>query len=213
MCSGDPAPVTPAPVTPAPVTPAPVAGETPAPTTSTSCAGVYIGESAYFPLDVCVNTMNNSVTTSSMFTCTEDVGSQTMYTEPDCSGTGTAVDLTWYPYSFTCDGQECDYVVGRAYNEDGNGGCSEDYEESALFTDSCIDIGDGTSYEVTCSGSTGSTTNYTSSDCTGDVSVTSSSDDDDCGSVIMCTSGDDGSSAQTLGALLSLAISAIAVIA
>merc|ERR1712212_714328 len=113
MCSGDPAPVTPAPVTPAPVTPAPVAGETPAPTTTASCAGVYIGETAYFPLDVCVNTMNNSVATSSMFTCVEDVGSQMMYTESDCSGTSTSVDLTFYPYPLNCSGMACDYVVGR----------------------------------------------------------------------------------------------------
>ena len=167
--------------------------------------------------------MNESVSTSSMFTCVEDVGSQMMYNGSDCSGMGMPVTSF---FTFVCSGVECDYGVKKEYIEGENGGCSDDFEEVAVFTDRCISIPFEGSSEVTCSYSSGTNTNYTSSDCTG-LSDTSSTDDDDCASIIVCSTDtpapivdvtpaptfEDSSSAQTLATLIALAVSAITVLA
>merc|ERR1712115_684264 len=98
--------------------------------------------------------------------------------------------------------------------------------ENAIFTDRCVAIvGFGTSeiYMATCSGTSGSVSQYTSADCSGTPTSTEDADDDACISIIECSGGggggdgsdggDSGSSASVPAALLAMAVSAIALIA
>jgi len=188
------------------------------------CAGYYIFDTPYYPLDVCTNNLNSSsgsdVVTSAMFTCNSGVGAQMTYAAADCAGTGVSVSLDPEYETIVCDGTQCDYALSRDYDQNEDDECSTSYDELAFFTDRCFPLGPGQSNIFTCSGSSGTLMNYTSSDCSGTVDYTAdytqSTDDDDCVSLISCMSfvtPDNGSSASLPAALLAMVVSAIALIA
>merc|ERR1719391_1114638 len=108
-----------------------------------------------------------------MFTCDGDVGTRMVYDGADCSGTGTSMPPDGVFMSIVCGGEACDYGVYREYTKDDNGDCSDMYEEMAVFTDRCLGITDPFSGAtesrfLTCTASSGTETNYSTVDCTGE---------------------------------------------
>merc|ERR1719204_1130414 len=126
-----------------------------------------------------------------MYTCDGDVGTQMVYDSADCSGTGTSITLDGIFENIVCGGEACDYGVYREYTKDDNGDCSDMYyEEQAVFTDRCLGIFTS-SLIFTCTASSGTETNYSAVDCTGESTFKSTDDADACASLIMCSTDTD----------------------
>jgi len=190
--------------------------EEPTTTEEAECEGYYVLGAALSPLDVCLNNVTSAgETTSSKYTCTDDVGVTMTYDAADCAGTGTSVALNPFFERMVCEGlTTCNYGLSKGY-EGEVGDCGAAYEENAIFTDRCIALPDddrnSQSFMVSCSGASGSITYYEANDCSGAVAETEDIADS-CDTIETCTSF--GSSSASLpAALLAMVVSAIALIA
>ena len=181
--------------------------------------------------------MNRTAVSSSKFTCDNGIGLKMVYDGADCSGEGYGESDNII--TVVCDGQACDYVVIRAYDDsepfDGSG-CSDNYEETAMFIERCIDFNysslgaDSYSAKAFCDASSGAIDYYADTGCSGGITSSSKDSEVGCVSLIECGDvedddvdndddgneddpADNGSSASLPAALLALAVSAIALIA
>jgi len=98
------------------------------------CSGVLIGESRVkVPLDVCAESSNNSIITSSMYSCSGNgnAGYLTEYDGAGCSGSVIfQKDFADLDVTAVCNGNTCDYAVWRNYRWNGEDSCElENYDD------------------------------------------------------------------------------------
>jgi len=160
-----------------------------------ACAGIGFGAGvAQSPFDVCLKAGSPSLTYSTQYSCDGDEAFFFTYTSDDCSGTeASKVAVSTLGLDEYCSGDSCSYVVQRAYSNNlgqcnDDGGDYEYYADQAFFTGSCINLGNSSSVEGSCTSSSLTGIFYASDDCSGDVVNTTVTANTDCEEVIKCSS-------------------------